>query len=71
MRNVPILMVQDPLAAAGEVVLDCRPPRCCQCRWISVVWTCRRFGLRQCPPGLGSFLSNVSSCSGGGGICLV
>ena len=26
MRNVPILMVQDPLAAAGEVVLDCRPP---------------------------------------------
>ena len=42
-------------------------PRCCQCRWILVVWTCRRFGLRQCPPRLGSFLPNVSSCSGGGG----
>ena len=24
-RNVPLLMVQDPLAAAGAVVLDCRP----------------------------------------------
>ena len=25
-QNVQILMVQDPLAAAGVVVLDCRPP---------------------------------------------
>ena len=25
--------------------------RCCQFRWTSVVWTCRRFGLRQCQPG--------------------
>ena len=25
-QNVPLLMVQDPLAAAGAVVLDCRPP---------------------------------------------
>ena len=24
--NVPVLMIQDPLAAAGAVVLDCRPP---------------------------------------------
>ena len=39
-------------------------PRCCQYRWISVVWTCWRFGLRQYPPGLGSFLPIVSSCSG-------
>ena len=43
------------------------PPVCCRCRWILVVWTCRRFGLRQCPPRLGSFLPNMSSCSGGGG----
>ena len=26
MENVPVLMIQDPLAAAGAVVLDCRPP---------------------------------------------
>ena len=26
MQNVQILTVQDPLAAAGAVVLDCRPP---------------------------------------------
>ena len=26
MQNVPVLTVQDPLAAAGAVVLDCRPP---------------------------------------------
>ena len=25
-ENVPVLMIQDPLAAAGAVVLDCRPP---------------------------------------------
>ena len=25
-QNVPVLTVQDPLAAAGAVVLDCRPP---------------------------------------------
>ena len=25
-QNVPVLMVQDPVAAAGAVVLDCRPP---------------------------------------------
>ena len=50
-QNVPVLTVQDLLAAAGAVVLDCRPPpRCCQYRWISVVWTCWRFGLRGwCP----------------------
>ena len=24
--NVPVLTIQDPLAAAGAVVLDCRPP---------------------------------------------
>ena len=24
--NVQVLMIQDPLAAAGAVVLDCRPP---------------------------------------------
>ena len=24
--NIPVLMIQDPLAAAAEVVLDCRPP---------------------------------------------
>ena len=65
-QNVQILTVHDPLAAAGALVLDCHP-RCCQCRWILVVWTCQRFGLRQCLPGLGSFLSNVSSCLGGGG----
>ena len=42
-------------------------PRCCRCRWILVVWTCQRFGLWQCPPRLGFFLPNMSSCSGGGG----
>ena len=26
MENVPVLMIQDRLAAAGAVVLDCRPP---------------------------------------------
>ena len=26
MQNVPVLTVQDPLAAAGAVVLDCHPP---------------------------------------------
>ena len=26
MENVPVLMIQDPLSAAGAVVLDCRPP---------------------------------------------
>ena len=26
MQNIPVLTVQDPLAAAGAVVLDCRPP---------------------------------------------
>ena len=25
-ENVPVLMIQDPLAAAGAVVLNCRPP---------------------------------------------
>ena len=25
-ENIPVLMIQDPLAAAGVVVLDCRPP---------------------------------------------
>ena len=25
-KNIPVLTVQDPLAAAGVVVLDCRPP---------------------------------------------
>ena len=25
-ENIPVLMIQDPLAAAGAVVLDCRPP---------------------------------------------
>ena len=24
--NIPVLTIQDPLAAAGAVVLDCRPP---------------------------------------------
>ena len=24
--SVPVLTIQDPLAAAGAVVLDCRPP---------------------------------------------
>ena len=24
-ENIPVLMIQDPLAAAGAVVLDCRP----------------------------------------------
>ena len=26
MQNITVLTVQDPLAAAGAVVLDCRPP---------------------------------------------
>ena len=26
MENVPVLMIHDPPAAAGAVVLDCRPP---------------------------------------------
>ena len=68
--NIPVLTVQDPLAAAGAVVLDCRP-RCCQFRWTPVVWTCRRFGPRQCQPGPGSILPYVSSYSVGGGVCLV
>ena len=42
-------------------------PRYCRCRWTLVVWTCRRFGLRLCPPRLATFLLNVSSHSGGGG----
>ena len=25
-ENIPVLTIQDPLAAAGAVVLDCRPP---------------------------------------------
>ena len=67
MQRIPVLTVQDPLAAAGagrwcSIVT----PRCCQFRWTSVVWTCRRFRLRQCHLGPGSFLPNVSSCSVGG-----
>ena len=49
MQNAQVLMVQDPLAAAGAVVLDCRP-HYCQFRWTPMVWTCRRFGLQQCQP---------------------
>ena len=26
MQNIPVLTVQEPLSAAGAVVLDCRPP---------------------------------------------
>ena len=26
MENIPVLTIQDHLAAAGAVVLDCRPP---------------------------------------------
>ena len=26
MENIPVLTIQDPLAVAGAVVLDCRPP---------------------------------------------
>ena len=26
MENIPVLTIQDPLAAAGAVVLNCRPP---------------------------------------------
>ena len=26
MKNIPVLTIQDPLTAAGAVVLDCRPP---------------------------------------------
>ena len=65
-QNVQILTVQDLLAAAGAVVLDCRP-RCSQCRWILVVWTYRRFGLQQCLPGWGLPLEREQLFGGGGG----
>ena len=42
MENIPVLMIQDPLAAAGAVVLDCRPPLLPVSMDISGVDWCRR-----------------------------
>ena len=52
--NVPVLTIQDPLAAAGAVVLDCRPPL------LPV------FGFRQWWPMWMCFPSNGRHCSMGG-----
>ena len=56
-RNVPLLTVQDPLAEAGTVVLDCRPPL------LPVSMDISGVDLSAIQP----FLPNVSSHSGGGG----
>ena len=44
--TVPVFTIQDPLAAAGAVVLDCRP-RCCRSLWTLVVSICQRVGFRR------------------------
>ena len=48
-ENIPVLTIQDPLAAAGVAVLDCRPPLLPVSMDISEL-TCRWVGFRRCRP---------------------
>ena len=63
-ENIPVLTIQDPLAVAGAVVLDCRR---CLYRWTLVALTCRRVGFRRCRPVWTCFPMNESCCAVGGG----
>ena len=66
-ENVPVFTILDPLAAAGVMVLDCRPPLLPVSIDISgvdlSVWTCRGVGW----PMWMCFPSNGSRCSMGEG----
>ena len=58
--NVPVLTIQDPLAAAGAVVLDCRPPLL-PVSTLEVL-TCRRVGFWRRRLAWMYFSTEVSRC---------
>ena len=65
--SVPVFTIQDPLAAAGAVVLDCRPPLlpASTCMYISGVD--RQVGFRRCRLVWMDFSPDVSRYPRGGG----
>ena len=64
--SVPVFTIQDPLAAAGAVVLDCHR-RCCLSLWTLEVSTCQRVGFRRCRLVWMDFSPDVSRSPKGGG----